>query len=689
MPINRPRRAAASPPPGDDDVTAPPPARGLDTPRRGLGFTDPTPQTPASPPDDPDTADRTLLRPAGAPGGKDATILRPGASEEPTPADASAWGSAPRLDLPDRAAPGAAFGSTEPDPDTTVATPTAHPLSTEPAPPRSAWARPEHSDGDPGLGGLESADLTAPAAAAFGGRGGATVDAEDKTIDAARLGKPQPKAADASNPELNPFIPKPRSEERRPLLARLRRKDQAPQEPVGKRVAERKPWFKIPTRGGGEKTDKRNVTATLITGAAAVLTIVLVVGVLIWNTNRNSEAMAQSATPVAPTVNDPGPLVDEDSLMTDTMASVIADGQWNATETSDGVGGEDQGMGVACVTTTPEGQPLPQGTFLRTLTADTDKGDTAALHRVDGFNSVDDATKYFQFRASEVGGCQGSPLYVARGYQIAGLGDEAVAVRMVLENQKPEFHTVVVARTGQNVNIIDVARTSEPTDARRVVDAARQVINSQCAAAAGLCSSSDMEMREGVPPAGGDEPGFLAAGDVPRITRGTGNWSGTAVKNEVNIGDGSNCEAVDFGTVADTEKKQQRTYLLRNDPGAPGEFGIDEVVLTMKSSKAASDLVDKVGDSIDDCQQRLLTAKVGNKGEIKAKGTGDMEVEGRWFALTQKLSDNETTKFRVGIVAVGPKVIYLRMNPTDQFDLKDGQWEAITERAGQRASQAT
>lgn len=636
----RPRRAAT---PQPSDHADPTPGGGSavgDTPKRGLGFSD-------APADE----DHTMLRPDS-----DATVLRSDLGAPPPP----------------------------PPPPSAPPTPASTPApESKPASGHSAWARPSKPEAP-----ATSPDVTVPAPSGLrpnttsgGPRPDADVDADDHTIDAASLAK----AKVTDDPEKNPFAPRPQAEKKsgsfRDHLPFGKKKD-AQEGPVGRRVAERKPWFRIPT-SDGKKTDKRNVTAALVTGGAIVATLVLLAGFLIWNVNRDPEAMAQSPTPTAELTNEPGPVVSEGSLMTPQVArSITSSDDWNATQTSDQVG--EESMGVACVTTTPNGQPVPSGgTFLRTLTSN----DTAALHRVDGFANVDEAKSYFRFRSTELGGCQGSPLYVEKGYKIDGLGDEAVAVRLVLQNQDDEYHTVVLARTGQNINIVDVAQPKKAADINKVVDATRQVINRQCGAAAGLCSSADLSIADALPPAGGDEPGFLAAGDIPRITSGTGQWAGTGLTNEVNIGEGSNCEAVDFATVDGADERQQRTYLLRNDPGAPAEFGIDEVVLTMASASDAEKLVKKVGDSIDGCKQRLLTAQVSQKGDVKAKGAGDMEVSGRWFTVTQEVGGGQKSIYRVAIVQSGNKVIYTRMNPTKDFDLDDDAWKAVNERAGQRATQ--
>lgn len=744
QPHPRPRRAAGpSPQSSNDEHTSPgAPTSGADTPesmtpRRGLGQMDngvpgpgpqqPNPQQPTGPGfgtskpggtgnDTPPSADQTVFRGdlprTDPPGAKDdQTVLRsdlgtnggtgqkapqsppapqgqhnPAGPQNPVgsqsqdavnrpPHNVGPQGQGHQLQNPRQQAPD---GQAAPGPGGDSSTQRRGPdfaagAGAAAAGRSTAWAKPAGGS----RSGETSPDLTAPAP----NRG--DVDTEDKTIDAASLGKARVQSDD---PEKNPFAPRPEKKDKKSWKDRLPlgRKSE-PEAPVGRRVAERKPWFRIPTRVG-KKTDKRNITAMLVTGAAVVLTIVVLAAFFMWNGKRETAALMQSPTPTAETSNDPAPLVTEGSLMTaDISKSLDSEQDWNATQTSDQVG--EQSVGVACVTTTPNGQPLPKGTFLRTLTGSGDKG-TAALHRVDGFGSVDEAKSYFQFRSTEIGGCQGSPLYVQEGYSITGLGDEAVAVKLVLMDQTPEYHTVVLARTGQNVNIIDVAQKDKSVSADDVADAARQVINRQCGSAAGLCSASDMEVKDSMPPAGGDEPGFLAAGDIPRITPGTGNWAGTALTKEVDVGDGSNCEAVDFATVSGPQKRQQRTYLLRNDPGAPAEFGIDEIVLTMPNKGDAEELVSKIGDSIDGCESRLLTAKVPQKGDVKAQGVGGMEVEGRWFTVTQELGGNQKSTYRVAIVQSGTKVIYTRMNPEGDFDLEDDEWARVNRRAGQRATQS-
>jgi hypothetical protein len=44
-------------------------------------------------------------------------------------------------------------------------------------------------------------------------------------------------------------------------------------------------------------------------------------------------------------------------------------------------------------------------------------------------------------------------------------------------------------------------------------------------------------------------------------------------------------------------------------------------------------------------------------------------------------------KYRLGVVAAGPKVVYTFLSPKGKLDVTDGQWRTISVRAGQRATQ--
>lgn len=385
--------------------------------------------------------------------------------------------------------------------------------------------------------------------------------------------------------------------------------------------------------------------------------------------------------------DEPAPVLTQDSMLNDTMAKDIDPGRtWTQSLSSDGI--KPDSPSPACINPTPDGQPMPNISLLRgnEATPDTDK--EAVLHRADAYNSPEEAAQIFNVRSSDLGGCTGSSFYVEKGYQVEGLGDQALAVRLVLQDKVNQYHTVLLVRTGTVVNIYDVARNSSPVAPEPIVKAASNSINAQCGSAVGLCASPNTTVKSGIPPVGGDEPGFLATGDIPRITPGSGSWNGTATNSRINIQDGTGCEAVDFNTTEGPTSRQHRTYVLRNDPSTPGQMGVDEVVLTMGNAKQAGDLVTKVSNNISGCSTRTLTGEASKAHSLTTPGEGGTQIKGNWFTVTQKVDEGKTAKYRVGVFSAGQKFVYIRSNAFEKFDFVDEAWVALNLRAGERLTQS-
>ncbi|OYO23988.1 hypothetical protein CGZ93_05655 [Enemella dayhoffiae] len=486
----------------------------------------------------------------------------------------------------------------------------------------------------------------------------------------------QPAAQQADQPAerpANPFAPTEPAKKRPNPLDRVRRrsKEEPEQTPVGRRAAE-------PSKRG---FDKRNTMALSVAAISALCIIAVLVSYALWSLNRRTEQTGPVGQGVSAT---PGPVLAQSSLLTDGQAKSIDPSRtWSQSLTEQGV--NDSSPGAACIGPQPTGQPGPAITLLRQLKASGDDK-TAALHRADAYASPEEAAQMFNFRSTEIGGCVGSPLYVEKGFQITGVGNQAVGVRLVLQDRVNEYHSIVLVRTGRVLNILDVVRMGQPADIDSMVKALSQAVNRQCGPAVGLCTAPSTSVNLTIPPPGGDQPGFLASGDIPRVTQGVGQWRGNAPGSRVTIQDGTNCEAIDFATVSGASTRQQRTYLLRNDPAAPPEFGIDEIMLQMENPKSANELVDKISNNIKGCEQRTLTAKVQKQAPLLTPAQGT-EVKGAWYVVTQKLDQTRTQKYRVGIFSAGQKVIYLRANPSDTFDFSDEAWIGVNLRAGERSTQ--
>lgn len=537
--------------------------------------------------------------------------------------------------------------------------------------PRSPFARPQ---GNPEPAAASTPATTPEPASASAPASAAATDDVDQTI---KVDRPE-----------NPFEPKPEPATKKSWLGRLGVQRDPDAERVGKRVAERqRRWWKLPgrtqgTRAARRKPSRRDWLALAVAGVALVCAIALVASYLWWSSHRPSAAgqASNQATNAAP-----GPVLTESMLLPDSAGQDLdAARSWQRTLTQEGI--KDNSPTPVCTTAQSSGRPSSQATFLRTLSASGDD-QTAALQRADAYATPEEAAQVFGFRSTEFGDCAGSPLLIDKGYELPGLGNQAIGLQVVLQDQTPQYRTLVLVRTGRVVNIVDVARNGAPIAMEAVAKAAAKTVDRECGSAVGLCTAPDMSVKQTIPPPGGDDPGFLTSADLPRISKGVGSWKGTGSSEWQSIREGTMCEAVPFDNVGGAKAKNYRIYLLRNDPQAPQGFGVDQVVETMANPNDANALVDKINQSVTSCEPRVMTAKTSRPVEVQGQGADNTAMRGYAYTVTHKLPDNKSAKYRGAVIAVGAKVIYLRSNPTDKFDFSDQAWEAIAKRAGERATQ--
>jgi hypothetical protein len=146
---------------------------------------------------------------------------------------------------------------------------------------------------------------------------------------------------------------------------------------------------------------------------------------------------------------------------------------------------------------------------------------------------------------------------------------------------------------------------------------------------------------------------------------------------------GSQCENVNWKTVS-ARSKSSRVYLIQ-ESGA-NFFGLNEIVLTMKDSKAANKQVGKIKSNLTGCKKRVLTASVKRPKKVTSIGAQNTKVVG-WTTVVSQRSTQGTAKYRVGIVTAGPKVVYTFLNPRGDYDFTGRQWDTVAVRAGERTTQ--
>lgn len=441
-----------------------------------------------------------------------------------------------------------------------------------------------------------------------------------------------------------------------------------------------------------EPGPKRTRTGLLIGAVAAVVVLGLALGYTILSLTRPSAAPgvapsvpagnATSGPSASPTDPGGGALLTDAMLMTPQIASTMAkDRTWKVQLTQKGQSADSPQP--ACLSGDPvEGEPIPQQTLLRVLNS-TGKNPPAALQQVDAYATPEEAAQAYAVASRALGGCTMAATYIDSGAAITGLGDQAVGLTLsVAAGAATEFRTVVLARTGRVLDIVDVVQPAAPLGVDAVARATADTVKTQCQAADGACDAS-VRVTAAPPPVGGDAPGFLATADLPPLGVPPTSWvANKPAAPDSNVLKGSGCERVDWAKHPATARAW-RTYLLQD---SPSKFGLDEVVLTLKTPADATKLAERVRDDWNACEGRQLTASVAKPEEFEAKGARNAPIKG-WVTTVEQKADAATSTFRVGVAAAGPKVVYTFLNPQDKLDLANGQFERVTARAGQRATQ--
>jgi len=428
------------------------------------------------------------------------------------------------------------------------------------------------------------------------------------------------------------------------------------------------PTEAVPARSGSSTGRRLWQRRPIQIGAAAlVLVIAIVASFLVWVNRDKPSAAASSQTAAA--------LVER--LVAPSQLSGVGPGQWTEQKTESTV--TQDSPAPLCFVASPD-LPTPTAQAQRKLSAT----GASLLHRITSYGTSAEASQVYAQRLTQLGQCSNIPVYLTNGATITSLGDDAVGVTAVIQDQTAEYHTVILVRTGSMVLTYDVAQAGAAVTYESILAVAATTVTAVCASAGGGCSASPAA-KVGMPP-NSAVPGWLTVSDLPRITSGMGRWNATSPKTTVTSA-GSACENLTFATVAGPNQRRQRTYLLTEDSKVPKDFGLDEILLDFDTPDAAAAFAAQLKTSITACPSRTATAKLGNTADITATGATGQAVTGFWRTLTQSTNVTTTFVFRVGVATVGTRVIYLLATPSTTFDFTDADWAGVTARAGQRATQ--
>ncbi|QIK73044.1 hypothetical protein G7070_13215 [Propioniciclava coleopterorum] len=330
-----------------------------------------------------------------------------------------------------------------------------------------------------------------------------------------------------------------------------------------------------------------------------------------------------------------------------------------------------------CLLPAAEQQQTPADAMLRTFSAAA-AGTGAVLHQVNRYDSPEAAATAFDALTAQLGNCDRSTVLARNGLAITGLSDEAAGQVLVVQDATSEYHTIALSRTGARVNIMDATHTEAPVGGEAVAGVLSAVGVRQCTDG-GTCPAQ-VAVTEGAP-LPSTPAGWLSAVDLPRITTGSGSWRATEVADAVTL-PGTKCEAIDLAGMPGATRKQQRTYLLRDDTNAPQNFGVDEALYTFGSAEEAQAAFAKLAQNMDACASRAATAQVTRTGDPSGSGAA-----AAWVVVQKVDQASTTARFRSAAHVSGAHLVYLVANPSESFDFSDDSWHGVAARAGQRLAE--
>jgi hypothetical protein len=434
---------------------------------------------------------------------------------------------------------------------------------------------------------------------------------------------------------------------------------------------------------------RRAKIALLIGAVAAVVVIGLVVGygVVVANHPQTEPSVSPSGASSGTSGGGNQPPNTQTALLTN--ASMLSPGQakgldpsrkWKVSMTKSGA---SQDSNPACFGTEPvEGQPTPQQEIVRVL-GSSGKEAPNVLHQATAYGSPEVASQAYAIASKTLGGCAVAGHYIESGNTVSGVGNQAVGVVVMQKDGKnTQAHSIVLSQTGRIMNVIDAVHQSDALPISAVAEALARVNTVQCGAAGGKCGGKPL-IKDGPPPLGGDEPGFLASGDLPWAGRKVAPWVATAVELPRDDFQGSGCERTTWTTVK-AKARSSRVYLIQES--GKDFFGVNEIVLTEKDAKAARKLVDGIKSNLSGCKSLQLTATVTKPKKVTSIGAQNTKVAG-WTSIVSQKSTKGTAKYRIGIVSAGSKVIYTFSNPVGDYDFTNHQWNTVAVRAGERTTQ--
>jgi len=379
----------------------------------------------------------------------------------------------------------------------------------------------------------------------------------------------------------------------------------------------------------------------------------------------------------APAPARPGALVSKKMLLSADQVAPLAPKQtWQVTGTSDNTAPE-QWQNTMCQTAR-FADTRGLGTWVRTFTAAPQRG---LVQTVEISDSPGAAKKAYDTTLGWYAGCTVPRIQLVDAYDVHGIGDQAIVLRMRIPDKEPSSFVIGIARTGAlTTSTVLETHTAAPADPGALVTALGTSVQNLCSSrVAGGCVSS-VTTAPTLPPPSKETAGMLAIADLPVVADVEQAWAGTdPVPATVNVA-ATTCDQTDFAK-AGAKDPLTRTYLIP-DANLPQRFGLSETLGQFPTAQAAAGVVAKIAAKMKGCEDKELGSTV-SQAAVHLQGA-DGASYALWRLENQVNQEQKLVPFWMGVVQVGPYVAQVNLTPVGKYDVDQKTFEALVVRARDR-----
>lgn len=397
-------------------------------------------------------------------------------------------------------------------------------------------------------------------------------------------------------------------------------------------------------------------------GVSAVLVgLALVMGFLVLpRADQQSAAPSTGETPPSPS-----PKADM------TQASLLRAGDLTA-----GVGGTWRAASWPVVVCLPDASGVSTSSDSASFTASWLHG--LAAHRVELFETKEAAARGFSAARAALGGCSTPDmLYLANGWAISSLGQQAVGVSYIVQGKTSVYHTVLLIRSGRMLNWLDLGRQKTAITGQQALVVARNLLRHQSGdSAAGPAPGSNSRIGMSQPPAS-NSPGQILPADFPRVPGAKGPWYRYDAAARDDLAARYGCDEIAVSRIKGAKFRTAQGW------GPVGDVWLKDFAFDFSSVSAARVWYQKLYSNLAECNGRYSNSYSTPIRGIRVS-TDRGSARGGWIRL--QFTDGKGREV-AAVFLVGRRVVFILGGIDEKSVTATGALVAIFSRLVKRAGE--